>query len=137
MYHRYIEIMSWLVCHGKIILIDEKEVRLVCIRAVRQYMKASEISAQQKVDAEELLHSLSQETDPAKITNSLLCDGLAAYIKSLKAIEKFMISDPLFTGFDGSNPLLVALDKEITLTLETKGLLCHEDMPKLHSRIDW
>ena len=119
-------------------MIDEKEVRLLSIRAIKQHLGTSDISAQEKVDMGELLDLLIKGADPAKISNLSLCPGLAAYIKSLKAIEKFVISDPLFAGFDGSNPLLVALNKEITLALETKGLLCHEDLSKrLYSRVDW
>jgi hypothetical protein len=48
-----------------------------------------------------------------------------------------MIADPQFRGFEGSNPLLVALNKEIGLALDAKGQLCHEDVPKRQSRIDW
>jgi hypothetical protein len=44
----------------------------------------------------------------------------------------------LFLGFDGSNPLLIALNKEISFTLEVKGHTCHEGFPKRrYSRIDW
>lgn len=119
-------------------MIDEKEMRLLCIRALRQHIMTTNISGQEKLDGENLLDSLRKGDNLEKISNSLLCAGLATYNKSLKAIEKFMLSDPLFTGFDGSNPLLVALDKEIRLTLEAKGLLCHEDVSKrIQSRIDW
>ncbi len=54
-----------------------------------------------------------------------------------EAIEKFVISDPVFFGFDGSDPLLAALDKEINLALEIKGQICHKDFPKCrYVRID-
>src|SRR5437773_11686303 len=76
--------------------------------------------------------------DPSKTSVVILCNALASYLKSLELIEKLMISDPLFLGFDGSNPLLVALNKEISFTLETKGQICHDDVPKRHhTRVDW
>jgi hypothetical protein len=119
-------------------MIDEKEVRQLCIRALRQHIMTANISTEEKHVAENLLDSLRKGDNLKKTSESTLCEGLDTYNKSLKAIEKFMISDPLFTGFDGSNPLLVALDKEIRLTLEAKGLLCDKDLSKqIQSRVDW
>ena len=118
---------------------DEKDARLLYVRAVKQYMAtSSDISTKEKADAERTLEALNQGRDPDKNLVAILCNALDYYLKSLKSIEKFMISDPLFYGFDGSNPLLVALDKEISFTLEIKGHTCHDDFPKRrYSRIDW
>ncbi len=118
---------------------DEKDARLLYIRAIKQYTKTSpNISAEEKTDAERALEVLNQDRDPDKSWLTMLCNALSYYLKSLKSIEQFVISDPLFFGFDGSNPLLVALDKEISFTLEVKGHTCHEDFPKRrYSRIDW
>jgi hypothetical protein len=116
---------------------DEKEARQLCIRAIKQYTKTTSISMQEKADGKRTLSLLKEGGDPAKTSTAILCAALTSYLKGLKSIESFMISDPLFLGFDGSNPLLVALDKEISLTLETKGQICHDDIPKRHSRVDW
>jgi hypothetical protein len=123
-------------------MVDENAVRQLCIRAARQYQSSSSIPAQDKTDVESLLKRLREEQGVFKKISSgndpTLCRILSSYLKSLKAIEKSMISDRLFEGFDGSNPLLVALNREIGLTLESKGQLCHDDVPKrLYSRIDW
>src|SRR5207247_8585973 len=81
---------------------------------------------------------LKEAEDPSKTSVVILCNALASYLKSLKLIEKLMISDPLFLGFDGSNPLLGALNKEISFKLKTKGQICHDDVPKRHhTRVDW
>jgi hypothetical protein len=118
---------------------DKKEERLLYIRAVKQYAAASpDISSEEKADAEKTLESLNQERDPDRNLVAVLCNALGYYLKSLKSIEEFVISDPLFLGFDGTNPLLIALDKEIGFTLEIKGQTCHKDFPKRrYSRIDW
>jgi hypothetical protein len=118
---------------------DKKDVQLLYIRAIRQYVATSpDISAEEKADAKKTLDSLNQGRDPDTNLTAVICNALRYYLKSLKSIEEFVISDPLFFGFDGSNPLLVALDKEISFTLETKGQSCHEDFPKRrYSRIDW
>ena len=118
---------------------DEKDARLLYVRAVKQYTAtSSDISTKEKADAERTLEALNQGRDPDKNFVAILCNALDYYLKSLKSIEKFMISDPLFYGFDGSNPLLVALDKEISFTLEIKGHTCHDDFPKRrYPRIDW
>jgi hypothetical protein len=118
---------------------DEKDARLLYIRAIKQYTAtSSDISTKEKADAERTLEALNQGRDPDKNLVAILCNALGRYLESLKSIEKFMISDPLFYGFDGSNPLLVALDKEIGFTLEIKGHTCHDDFPKRRfSRIDW
>lgn len=131
--HHYAEMMKL------VSKLNEKEVRLLCIRAGKQYLKSSDISAQEKIDAERLFKLLSTVEAFGKISNNpALCRALSAYLRSLKTTEKFMISDPMIVGFDGAKPLLVALNKEIDLTLESKGQLCHDDIPKrLESRIDW
>jgi hypothetical protein len=118
---------------------DEKDARLLYIRAVKQYRATSlNISAEEKADIERTLEALNQDRNPSKDLVATLCNALGYYLKSLKSIEKFMISDPLFSGFEGSNPLLVALDKEINFALEVKGYACHDDFPKRrYSRIDW
>ena len=116
---------------------DAKEARQLCIRAIKQYTKASDISTQEKADGRRTLGLLNEGGDPSKTPGGILCVALASYLKSLKSIENFMLSDPSFLGFDGSNPLLVALNKEISLTLDTKGQICHDDVPKRQSRIDW
>jgi hypothetical protein len=123
-------------------MVDANAVRQLCIRAARQYQGSSNISAHDKTDLDILLKRLNEEQGVFEKISSdndpTLCRILSSYLKTLKAIEDFMISDQLFEGFDGSNPLLVALNKEIGLTLESKGQLCHEDVPKrLYSRIDW
>ena len=101
---------------------DQKDARLLCVRAIKQYTTtSSEISREEKADAERTLEALNQGRDPDKNWLTMLCNALGYYLKSLKSIEQFVISDPLFFGFDGSNPLLVALDKEINFTLEVKG----------------
>ncbi|MFL6474287.1 MAG: hypothetical protein ACJ701_04675 [Nitrososphaera sp.] len=118
---------------------DEKDARFLYIRAIKQYIKtSSNISAEEKADAERTLEVLNQNRDPDMNWHTMLCNALGYYLKSLKSIEQFVISDPLFFGFDGSNPLLVALDKEISFTLEVKGYTCHADFPRRrYSRIDW
>ena len=117
---------------------DEIEARQLCIRAIKQYTTAAQdISAQDKADGKKALGLLEKGGDPVKTSAPVLCSALASYLKSLKAIEEFVISDQLFLGFDGANPLLVALDREISLTLETKGQICHEDVPRRQSRVDW
>jgi hypothetical protein len=118
---------------------DEKDARLLYMRAIKQYtMTSSEISMEEKADAERTLKALNQGRDPDKNWVAVLCNALGYYLNSLKSIEQFVISDPLFFGFDGSNPLLVALNKEISFTLEVKGHTCHPDFPKRrYSRIDW
>jgi hypothetical protein len=118
---------------------DEKDARLLYIRAIKQYTTTSkDISIQEKTDADRTLEVLNQDKNPDMNSVAMLCNALSYYLKSLKSIEQFMISDPLFIGFDGSNPLLIALNKEISFTLEVKGHTCHEDFPKRrYSRIDW
>jgi hypothetical protein len=118
---------------------DEKDARLLYMRAIKQYTTtSSEISIEEKAHAERTLEALNQGRDPDKNWVAMLCNALGYYLKSLKSIEQFVISDPLFFGFDGSNPLLVALDKEISFTLEVKGHTCHNDFPtRRYSRIDW
>ena len=118
---------------------DEEEARQLCIRAIEQYNKASSnITSQERDSGEKAIVLLKQEMPAQNPLLPTLCNALAFYLKSLKAIESFMISDPLFRGFDGSNPLLRALDREINLALETKAQICHEDIPVRHqSRIDW
>jgi hypothetical protein len=118
---------------------DEKDARQLYMRAIKQYTTtSSDISAEEKADAERTLETLSQGKDPDENLVATLCNALGYYLKSLKSIEHFVVSDPLFFGFDGSNPLLVALDKEISFTLEIKGHTCHDDFPKRrYSRIDW
>jgi hypothetical protein len=118
---------------------DEKDARLLYMRAIKQYtMTSSEISMEEKADAERTLEALNQGRDPDKNWVAVLCNALGYYLNSLKSIEQFVISDPLFFGFDGSNPLLVALNKEISFTLEVKGHTCHPYFPKRrYSRIDW
>ncbi len=118
---------------------DEKDARLLYIRAVKQYRAtSSNISVEEKADVQRTLEALNQDRNPDKDLVAVLCNALGYYLKSLKSIEKFVISDPLFFGFDGSNPLLVALNKEISFTLEVKGHTCHDDFPKRrYSRIDW
>jgi hypothetical protein len=118
---------------------DEKDARLLYMRAIKQYTTTSpEISIEEKVDAEQTLEALNQGRAPDKNWVAMLCNALGYYLNSLKSIEQFVISDPLFFGFDGSNPLLVALNKEISFTLEVKGHTCHPDFPKRrYSRIDW
>jgi hypothetical protein len=118
---------------------DEKDARLLYIRAIKQYMATSkDISTEEKADANRALEVLNQGKNPDRNWVVMLCNALGYYLKSLKSIEQFMISDPLFLGFDGSNPLLIALNREISFTLEVKGHTCHEDYPKpRYSRIDW
>lgn len=118
---------------------DEKDARLLYIRAIKQYTATSkDISTEEKADADRTLEVLNQGKNPDGNRIAMLCNALGCYLKSLKSIEQFMISDPLFLGFDGSNPLLIALNKEISFTLEVKGHTCHEDFPKRrYSRIDW
>jgi hypothetical protein len=118
---------------------DEKDARLLYIRAIKQYMATSkDISTEEKADADRALEVLNQGKNPDRNWVAMLCNALGYYLKSLKSIEQFMISDPLFLGFDGSNPLLIALNREISFTLEVKGHTCHEDYPKpRYSRIDW
>ena len=118
---------------------DEKDARLLYIRAIKQYTATSrDISTQEKTDADRTLEVLNQGKNPDMNSVAMLCNALGHYLKSLKSIEQLMISDPLFLGFDGSNPLLIALNKEISFTLEVKGHTCHEDFPKRrYSRIDW
>jgi hypothetical protein len=53
----------------------------------------------------------------------MLYNASGYYIKNLKSIEEFVTSDPLFFGFDGSNLLLVALDKEISFIFKLKVIL--------------
>src|SRR2546428_13273592 len=97
-----------------------------------------DLSKEENADARRTLGLLKEEEDPSKTSVVILCNALASYLKSLKLIEKLMISDPLFLGFDGSNPLLGASNKEISFTLETKGQICHDDVPKRHhTRVDW
>ena len=116
---------------------DEKETLRLCIRAMRQYM-TTEISAQETAEGEKTSRLLADNKELGKSSTGTLCKALASYLKCLKAIENFMISDPLFLGIDGSNPILVALNKEIGFTLETKGLMCHDDIPKIRNvRVDW
>src|SRR6185503_3516035 len=116
---------------------DEREARQLCIRAINQFMKSSDISLQESADGQKTLGFLKDAKAPITIHSGIVCSSLASYLKSLKSIESFMISDPAFRGFDGSNPLLVALNKEVSLTLDTKAQLCHDDLPKRQSRIDW
>lgn len=120
-------------------MFDEKEARQLCIRAAEQYIKASpDISASERDDGLRIIDMLKAGTLPDKNLAITVCGALSFYLKSLKAIEVFMISNPLFKGFDGTNPLLVALDKEIGSTLQTKAKICHEDIPvRLESRVDW
>jgi hypothetical protein len=116
---------------------DEKETRRLYIRALKQYT-TSNPSKEESADARKTLGLLEKGGDPTKTSITLLCNALASYLTSLKSIENFMISDPLFLGFDGSNPLLVALNKEISFTLESKGQMCHDDVPKRRqTRVDW
>ena len=116
---------------------DEKETRRLYLRALNQYV-TSNLSKEENADARKTVGLLKEAEDPIKTSVVILCNALASYLKSLKLIEKLMISDPLFFGFDGSNPLLVALNKEIGFTLETKGQICHDDVPKWrHTRVDW
>jgi hypothetical protein len=128
-----------MLSHFQCNMYDEKDARLLYIRAIKQYTKTSpNISAEEKADAERALEVLNQNRDPDKSWLTMLCNALGYYLKSLKSIEQFVISDPLFFGFDGSNPLLIALEKEIGFTLEVKGNTCHTDFPKRrYSRIDW
>jgi len=116
---------------------DEREARQLSIRAINQFMKASDISTQEIADGQRTLGFLKDGKAPIQTKDGILCSALASYLKSLKSIERFMISDPAFRGFDGSNPLLTALNKEISLTLDTKAQLCHDELPKRQSRIDW
>ena len=118
---------------------DEKDARLLYIRAIKQYTATSkDTSTEEKADADRALEVLNQGKNLDRNRIAMLCNALGYYLKSLKTIEQFMISDPLFLGFDGSNPLLIALGKEISFTLEVKGHTCHEDFPKRrYSRIDW
>jgi hypothetical protein len=116
---------------------DEKETRRLYVRALKQYT-TSNPSKEENADARKTLGLLKEGGDPIKTSVAVLCNALASYLKALKSIENFMISDPLFLGFDGSNPLLVALNKEISFTLETKGQICHDDVPKRRQiRVDW
>lgn len=82
---------------------DAKEARQLCIRAIKQYTKASDISTQEKADGRRTLGLLNEGGDPSKTPGRILCVALASYLKSLKSIENFMLSDPSFLGFDGSN----------------------------------
>lgn len=116
---------------------DEIEARQLCIRALNQFMQAESISDQEKTDANKVLVQLKGGKGPSHLRGQLLCSALASYLQSIKSIESFMIADPQFRGFEGSNPLLVTLNKEIGLTLDAKGQLCHDDVPKRQSRIDW
>ncbi len=116
---------------------DEKETRRLDLRALNQYL-TSNLSKEENADARKTLGLLKEAEDPSKTSVVILFNALASYLKSLKLIERLMISDPLFLGFDGSNPLLVALNKEISFALETKGQICHDDVPKWrHTRVDW
>ena len=116
---------------------DEKETCRLYLRALKQYV-TSNLSKEDNADARKTLGLLKEAEDPIKTSVVILCNALASYLKSLKLFEKLMISDPLFLGFDGSNPLLVALNKEINFTLETKGQICHDYVPKRrHTRVDW
>jgi hypothetical protein len=115
---------------------DEREARQLCIRAINQFTKSQNISMQEKSEVEKMLGRFKSNSSINARDNGL-CAALASYIKSLKAIEGFIISDSAFGGFDGSNPLLVALNKEIGLALDTKAQLCHDDLSKRQSRVDW
>lgn len=92
---------------------DEKDARLLYIRAIKQYMATSkDISTEEKSDADRALKGLNQGKNPDRNLVAMLCNALGYCLKSLKSIEQFMISDPLFLGFDGSNPLLIALNRD-------------------------
>jgi hypothetical protein len=116
---------------------DEREARQLCIRALNQFLKSSDILIHESADGEKTLGLLKDGKAPIQTNGGILCRALASYLKSLKSIENFMISDPAYRGFDGSNPLLMALNKEISLTLDTKAQLCHDELQKRQSRIDW
>src|SRR5881628_3860710 len=106
---------------------DERETRRLYLRALKQYVTLN-LSKEENADARKTLGLLKEAEDPSKTSVVFLCNALASYLKSLKLIEKLMISDPL----------LVALNKEISFTLETKGQICHDDVPKRrHTRVDW
>lgn len=115
---------------------DEREARQLSVRALNQFIKSPDLSTQESADGQKTIGFLKDGKAPIK-QGGILCTALASYLKSLKSIESFMISDPAFRGFDGSNPLLIALNKEISLTLDTKAQLCHDELPKRQSRIDW
>jgi len=116
-------------------MFDEREARQLCTRAINQFMNSSDVSTLEKADGKKVLDLIKSGKEYSN--SGILCSALASYLKSLKSVENFMISDPAFRGFDGSNPLLVALNKEIGLTLDTKAQFCHDDLPKRQSRIDW
>jgi hypothetical protein len=119
------------------VMYDEKETRRLCARAIKQYM-TTEISEQEKAEGEKVSRLLRDGKEPDQRSNATLCRALASYLKCLKSIEDLVISDPHFVGIDGSNPVLAALGKEISFTVETKGLICHDDIPKRRNiRVDW
>lgn len=118
-------------------MFDEKERRALYIRALNQYAMQPD-SQQSKSLVKVALKDLTAHSESKNTFAAVLCAALTSYLRSLKSIEHLMLSDPLFLGFDGSNPLLVALNKEIDFTLEIKGQLCHEGIPKRsHTRVDW
>jgi hypothetical protein len=78
---------------------DENDARLLYMRAIKQYTTtSSDVSMEEKADAERTLEALNQGRDPDKNSVAMVCDALGYYLKSLKSIEKFVISDPLFFG---------------------------------------
>jgi hypothetical protein len=90
---------------------DEKDARLLYMRAIKQYTTTSpEISIEEKVDAEQTLEALNQGRDPDKNWVAVLCNALGYYLNSLKSIEQFVISDPLFFGFDGLKPVVSSFE---------------------------
>ena len=118
-------------------MFDEREARQVCIRAINQFTNSSGISDQEKADGKKALDLIKSSEVQISSVGGVLCSSLASYLRCLKSVESFIISDTAFRGFDGSNPLLVALNKEIDITLNAKAQFCHDELPKRQSRIDW
>ena len=122
---------------NSVCMFDEREARQACIRAINQFTNSSDISNQDKVDAKKALDLIKTNEVQISSLGGVLCSSLASYLRCLKSVESFIISDTAFRGFDGSNPLLLALNKEIGITLDAKAQFCHDELPKRQSRIDW
>jgi hypothetical protein len=61
---------------------DEKDARLLYIRAIKQYTTTSpEISIEEKVDSERTLEALNQGRDPDKNWVAVLCNALGYYFR--------------------------------------------------------
>ena len=64
---------------------DEKDARLLYIRAIKQYTATSkDISTQEKTDADRTLEVLNQGKNPDMNSVAMLCNALGYYLKSLK-----------------------------------------------------